>query len=203
MYGTPRYVVARTAPDAGDFSRRAELGASYQHQRAAEAEVRAARGGYLPRVNAFGSADYDYGWKFDGDGTSYTGGVMLQWDLWDGNLTRARVHEAQANWESAQEEERKLRLAIDLEVQQAKLALKDATERLAVTEKAISQAAESVEITRARFEQGLALSTQLIDAETALVAARVRRAEAEADQRIAVAAVRKALGLPQLDANAK
>jgi outer membrane protein TolC len=193
---------ALAAPDSGDFRRRPELGASYQRQRAAEAEVRAARGGYLPRVNAFGSADYDYGWKFDGDGKSYTGGVMLQWDLWDGNLTRARVHEAQANWESAQEEERRLRLALDLEVEQAKLALKDATERLAVTEKAISQAAESVEMTRARFEQGLALSTQLIDAETALVAARVRRAEAEADQRIAVAAVRKALGLPQLDSGA-
>jgi hypothetical protein len=45
---------------------------------------------------------------------------------------------------------------------------------------------------------GMALS-QLIDSETALVAARVRRAEAEADQQIAVAAFRKALALPQLD----
>jgi outer membrane protein TolC len=54
-------------------------------------------------------------------------------------------------------------------------------------------------MTRNRFEQGLALSTQLIDSETALVAVRVRRAEAESDQRIAVAALRKALALPQLD----
>jgi outer membrane protein TolC len=53
-------------------------------------------------------------------------------------------------------------------------------------------------LTRARFEQGLALATQLIDAETALTAVRARRAEAEADQRIAVAALRKALGLGQL-----
>jgi outer membrane protein TolC len=45
----------------------------------------------------------------------------------------------------------------------------------------------------------VALSTQLIDSETALVAARVRRAQAEADQQIAVAALRKALALPQLD----
>jgi outer membrane protein TolC len=47
--------------------------------------------------------------------------------------------------------------------------------------------------------KGEALSTQLIDSETALVAARVRRAEAEADQQIAIAALRKALALPQLD----
>jgi len=43
------------------------------------------------------------------------------------------------------------------------------------------------------------ISTQLIDAETALIAARVRRAESEGDQRIAIAALRKALGLPQLN----
>lgn len=54
-------------------------------------------------------------------------------------------------------------------------------------------------LTRKRFEQGSVLSTQLLDAETALLSARVRRAEAEADQRIAVAALRKALGWPQLE----
>ena len=49
--------------------------------------------------------------------------------------------------------------------------------------------------------KGTALSSQLIDAETALVSARVRRAEAETDQRIAIAALRKAYGYPQLDGN--
>jgi outer membrane protein TolC len=43
----------------------------------------------------------------------------------------------------------------------------------------------------------------LIDAETALLAARVRRAEAEADRQIAIAALRKALNLPQLESLAK
>jgi outer membrane protein TolC len=42
-----------------------------------------------------------------------------------------------------------------------------------------------------------------MDAETALVSARVRRAEAEADQRIALAALRKAVGLPQLESKPK
>ena len=64
-----------------------------------------------------------------------------------------------------------------------------------MTDQAVAQAAESASLTRARFEQELALSKQLIDAETALVAARVRRAEAEADRQIAIAALRKALNL--------
>jgi outer membrane protein TolC len=109
------------------------------------------------------------------------------------------VSEAQANLEAVREEQHKLRLAIDFEVEQGRRQLSEADERLAVTQGSVAQAQESVELTRARFEQGLVLSTQLIDAQTALTAARMRRAEAEADHRIAVAALRKALGLPQLD----
>jgi outer membrane protein len=190
---------AVTAPNSIDFSGRPELAAARQRERAAQEQVSGAKGGYLPRVSAFGSLDYDYGWKYESGGGSYSAGALLQWDIWDGKLTRAKVREANANLESTREEQRKLRLALDLEVEQARLNLNTASERLAVTDQAVAQAAESVALTRALFEQGASLSTQLIDAESALVAARVRRAEAESDRQIAVAALRKALGLPQLD----
>ncbi|MCX6925060.1 MAG: TolC family protein [Verrucomicrobia bacterium] len=194
---------AITAPDSGDFSARPELAAARHRERAAQEQVRAVKGGYLPRINAFGSVDYDYGWKYENGGGSYTGGAMLQWDVWDGKLNRAKVREANANAESAREEERKLRLALDLEVERARLELKAANERLSVTEQVVAQAAESASLIRARFEQELALSTELLDAETAVVNARVRRAEAESDRQIAIAALRKALALPQLDSQAK
>src|SRR5262249_36890398 len=166
-------------------------------------QVRGAKSGYLPRISAFGSLDYDYGFKYENGAGSYTAGGLLQWDIWDGNLTRAKVREAQVNLDSARQEQRKVRLALDLEVEQARLDLKAANERLLTTEQAVSQAGESATLTRARFDQGAALATQLMDAETALVSARVRRAEAEADQRIAVAALRKAVGLPQLEPKSK
>ncbi len=187
------------APYADDFSQRPELAAARDRESAAQAQVRGAKSGYQPRVSAFGSLDRDYGWVTGGNGNSYTAGVMLQWDLWDGFSTRAKKREAEANLESAREAQRKLRLALDLEVEQARLDLNAADERLAVTSKTVEQAEESASLTRNRFAQGLALSTQLIDSETALVAARVRRAEAESDRQIAIAALRKALALPQLD----
>jgi len=189
---------SNTVPDVGDFQSRAELAASAQKVRAAEADTRRASSGYQPRVSAFGSLDYDYGTRTDGSGHSYTAGVLLQWDLWDGLNTHAQRQAADANLETAREQQRKLRLALALELEQARLALREASERLAVTATSVAQAAESVDLTRSRFEQGLAISTQLIDAQTALIAARVRRAEAEADQKIAVAAVRQALGYAQL-----
>ena len=185
-------------PENWDASGRAELRAARQRIQAAQAQVEAARSGYRPAVDAFASYDYDHGWEFNGSGKSWTAGAMLRWKLWDGQLTRSRVAEARAGLQSAEEQERKLRLEIDLDVERARLQLKEADERLAVTERAVAQAGESVELTRSRFEQGLVLATQLIDAETALTGARVRRAEAEADRRIAVAALRRALGVPQV-----
>jgi outer membrane protein len=186
-------------PKSMDQSGRPELAAAQSRERAAEQQAKAAKGGYSPKLSAFGSLDYDYGTKYNSDGESYTAGAMLQWDAWNGNLTRGKVHEAQANVEIAREESRKTRLALSLELEQAQLELKAANERLQVSQEAVAQAAESEQLTRARFEQGTALHTQLMDAQTALTAARVRRAEAESDQRIAIAGLRKALGMSQVD----
>lgn len=187
------------SPDAKLPAQRPEMKLLQARQRAAAAQVEAARSGFKPQVSAFASLDQDYGFRFGGNGRSYTTGVMAQWNLWDGKLTRGKVDEARSQQAALNEMERKLRLAIDFEVEQARLNLTDADQRLLVTEKSIAQAAESVELTRARFEQGLAMTTQLIDAEAALTGARVRRAEAQADRRIAVAALRRALGLPQME----
>jgi outer membrane protein len=177
---------------------RPEIDAVREEQRVAEAEVRSARSGYKPRISAFGSLDYDHGWTFNGSGESYTAGVMLQWDIFDGKRTRAKVSQAQGELAVAREQERKIKLAIDYEVEAARLALNEAQERLRVSGKSVELAAESAQLTRNRFTEGAALAAQLIDAESTLTGARVRRAEAEADQRIAVAALRKALGHSQL-----
>lgn len=178
---------------------RPELDALRRQHTAAQAAIRSARAGFKPTVRAFATAEHNHGWQFNGNGDNYTAGLRVDWNLWDGFLTRGKVDEARAKADIVHEQQRRLRLAIGLEVQQARLNLKAATERVTVSGKAVELAAESVQLTRVRFEQGLALATQLIDAETALTGARVRLAQAESDQHIAVAALRKALGLPQLE----
>lgn len=200
----PDFQVANTAPDVpppktGDYLQRPELLAMQQRERAAATAVRGAKAGYRPKLSAFASLDYDYGFRTEGDGKSYTAGAVVQWNLWDGKLTRAKVAEARAKQQAAAQQTRKLRLALSLQVEQAQLRLNAADQRLAVTDQEVAQATESLQLTQARFGEGLALGTQLFDAETALTAARVRHAQAEADRHIAIAALRLALGLPQFD----
>jgi outer membrane protein TolC len=178
---------------------RPEIKAAAERERGASERARAARSGYLPAISAFGSVDQDYGWRNDHGGRSYTAGVLAQWNLWDGKLTRAKARQAQAELETSREQTRKTRLAAGLQTETARLELETAQARLAVTREAVAQAEESAELTRKRYEQGAGLSAQVIDAETSLVTARMRRIEAEADRNLAIAALRQALGLPQID----
>ncbi len=180
---------------------RPELVSAELRKQSAEAEVTSARSGYLPSLNGFGAVDYDYGWENNNGGASYTVGLMLNWNLWDGKLTRGKVGEAGARLDEAEEQQRKLRLELSFEVHQARLAVKEAEERITVARKTVEFANESVVLTRARFEEGLALASQLIDSETAAARAEIRLITSLTDQQIAKAALRKAVGLWPLPKN--
>ena len=176
-----------------DVSGRAELLAAQKAVAATERQVRAAQGGRRPRVNAFASYDLDSG-DVRRYADSWLAGVSVEVDVFDGFLMINKVAEARANLDVAREQLRKLELGLQLEAKQAQLNLTEAQSRLETTTQVITQAEESVQITKERYAQGLALLTQLFDAETALTAARQRRAAAEVDVLIARAALDKALG---------
>jgi len=178
---------------------RAEVDALEQRVEQAAAGVNRARAGYIPSVGAFSTLMFDQGFIENGNRFSYMAGLAVEWKAFDGLGTQARVRRARAEVSATEQALRKTQLGVELELEQARIRLEDATQRLEVTKKEITLAEESAELTRDRFEEGLAISTQLIDAETALTAARVRRAESEVERLIAIAALRKALGLPILE----
>lgn len=185
-------------PSSATVAQRPELVASSHQVDQNRKLVNAARADYWPQVKAFGSVLFDQGFVNDGNRLSYVAGIALDWKVWDTFGTRARVRKAEAEVGLAEARRRKLRLGLLLEADQARIRVDDARERLAVTEREISLAEESAELTRTRFENGLALSTELIEAETSLTAARVRRAESEGNLRIAIAALCKALAQPMI-----
>ena len=183
-------------PDTRDFSQRPELLGLQERVRAAEAMVRAARGGRLPTVNAFASYQYDRGWQLNRAADSWMAGVSVDLNVFDGGQTSGKIRQSTAELAQVKEMLRKATLGIGLEVEQARLAHDDAVERLAVTARAVEQAEESAALSRARFEKGALLTADLIGVEGRLLEARMRRAVAAADERIALTELRRALGLP-------
>lgn len=178
---------------------RAELRALDERVLQAEAGVEIARSAKRPTVAAFASGRHDEGFTEPDGGNSWIAGVMVRLRLFDGGEADSRIAQAEADRAAVDEQYRKQRQQIELQVKSARLNLDTARKRIALADKAIVSARKSLELTRTRFEEGIALSTQLIDAETALTSARVRRSGARAEEHIALAAYRHALGLPIRD----
>lgn len=191
-------LAALTAPVGDDPAARPELAALQARLAAAEAGLAAARGQRRPTVNAFAAYDYNQGWTLDRRAGNWLAGVSFDVNLFDGGRTAARVRLAAAELAQAQARLRQARLGLTLEIERARLAHAAARERLAVTAEAVAQAEESAALSRARFEAGVLLAADLIGVEARLLETRLHRIEAEADERLAVAHLRVALGLAPL-----
>ncbi len=195
----PDCAMTQPIPEITDFAQRPELKRLDAAIAAAEAEVERARSSYYPTADAFAGYMVDQGYEFDGSGTSWMAGVKVNFNLFEGHGASARIARAMAQLREKKELRRKTYLAINLEVEQARLALEQANQRMLVTEKMVEQARESAQLSRERFREGLILSSELIDVENRLTNALVRRTVARTAQRVAVADLRRALGLRQFE----
>ncbi len=185
-------------PAERDSSRRPELAAITATIKAQESLVRQAEAGYLPTADAFGSYQVDKGFELsDGSGNSWSAGIRLSYTLFDGQQTGAATQRAEAQVRAAREQQRKMELAFRFEMEQAALALRQEEERLKVTDKMVASATESTRLARLRFKEGVLLVSELIDTENRLTEARMSHTLAAAARRIAIADLRRAVGLRQ------
>jgi outer membrane protein TolC len=72
--------------------------------------------------------------------------------------------------------------------------LVQARERIKLAAQAVGQAEENLRVTRERFQQGVALSTEVLDSDVALFRARTNRTQAAIDLMLAQARLEKTLG---------
>lgn len=181
------------------FLQRPDLLAAQERVHAAEAAVEQARSGRRPTVNLFGSYQYDHGWELASGDDSWAAGIAVDYNLFDGGAVSAEIRRREAELSQAREALRKALLAAELEVEQARLTWEQARERLAVTSAAVAQAEESAALSRARFDEGTLTAADLIGVEGRLAEAHMRHALAVADERLALANLRAALGLPPVE----
>jgi outer membrane protein TolC len=184
-------------PQERSYTERPELQSLVHAEEAAAAKLQAARGGNLPTIDGFASYQYDKGYVIDGDGDSWMAGVKVNYRLFEGHRTSAEIAQAMAGLSVIRAQRNKVELAMDLEVKQADLSHRQAVQRLQVTEKMVEQAEESARLSRTRFKEGVILSSDLIDVEMRLTDALVRQSVARANIKVAMADLRRAMGLEQ------
>jgi outer membrane protein TolC len=176
-----------------------ELQALDETAQALDASVGMARAGWFPDVRLQGTYYYARPNPFivpqdDAFAGTWEVGVALSMDLWTWGRTRAQVDRAHAERRQAEAQRDDLREAVRLDVTQQVLAVRRAIEAVQVTEQGRQEAEAAYRNLQARFQQGAALTTELLAAEATFRRAELRHAEARADYAIARAALRRALG---------
>lgn len=138
--------------------------------------VAVARAGYFPNLAAVSQ----YAWqsssdefKLDENATSsFTAGLQLSWNIFDGGRTRGEVGKAKAEHRQAELNRMDLVDQVKLEVEQAYDGLEQAKKSLDIQGQTIAQAEEGLRIANLRYEAGEGTLLEVLSAQTALTEAR-------------------------------
>ena len=184
---------------AGAIASRPEIGALQSRAASLDATATAERATVLPQVNL--SAGYDYAnpntrilpptaqWK----GT-WNVGLNLAVTAFDGGRASAAAAQAQAEADAVRHDLEDLQARIRLDVTSRLLDLSTARASINVAERNREAAQENVRVAQARYKEGVIPSSELLDAETALLRAGLDRTSALTGLRIAAARLDRAAG---------
>lgn len=173
---------------------RTDLQASALREQAAERMVRLARAARRPEIGAGGMYEANAEDFIGADGTNWSVTAGLRWTLFAAGEARAQVARREAERSMANHASELLAESVELEVRTAFHELAAARKRTERTSLAVELAGAGLRIVEDRYREGLATLVELLDAETALTAARTREVAARRDLLLADAALKLAVG---------
>jgi len=159
--------------------------------------VKLARSGSRPQVSLVGGYSLrkaSYATSFGETLNGLTVGAQVDWSIFDGKATQARVKQASARVAQATAARDELVLQIDLEVRNAHRAVTEAADLLASAQKNIEEAAESLRMAQARLAAGTANQLDVLTAQSALTESRSNLSQAQHDYAVSAARLLQATG---------
>jgi|CZKI01.1.fsa_nt_gi outer membrane protein len=185
---------------ASAHEHRPELRHLTKLQDAAEQSVTTARSTYYPSLQAFGAYQWD-GFNFAGPSygnenvNGWLFGLQSTWSIFDGRATDGRVRQARSQLEQARISVASEELEVDVEVRQAISTLQEAGELVTASKQTIDQATEALRLAEAKFHAGSATQLDVLTSQVALTQSRTDQLTANYNYLVALANVRKAIGL--------
>lgn len=207
--GTPLEPLARLEPPSVEASadaltrqaleRRPDRKALADRVAAAELRTQAAEAGRKPTVAVAGGIDYANPnprifpragvWQ-----DSWDASVNVSYPLFDGGRAKAEVAEMSAAARAAQARLAEFDSAVALEIRQRLSEIESSRAAVDAADAGIEAATEARRVVGDRFAAGVATSTDVVDAQVAILQAQLDRTQAVAGARVAEARLNRALG---------
>ncbi|MFO1489065.1 MAG: TolC family protein [Verrucomicrobiota bacterium] len=193
------YQVDLPAAIAQALEKRTELGALRKFELLQEENIKNARSGYQPTLQAFAG----YGWRnvqfttpvvLDHAIDGWNAGAQLNWDIFDGLLTKGKVMQAKAQRDKARTDLQDASRQVELQVRTAYSSFVEAKEVLESQQKVQEEAEEALRLARARADAGTGTQLDVLDAETSLTQSRTTQIVALHDYSVARARLERAIG---------
>jgi outer membrane protein len=159
----------------------------------AEQGVSVARARMLPDLNLLGQYQHTEGSKFQA-ADAFSAGAVLTWTAFEWGATAQQIDVAEAQVTRTRTALAQIRAGVALEVEGAWRSHDAAVKALSVADAGVAQADEALRLTRARFEVQQATTSDVLDAEAALLQARVNLENARYGRVTALARLRYAEG---------
>jgi outer membrane protein len=179
---------------------RSDLKAMDMRVKASETGVSIARAGWFPQIFLVGNYNYARPNQRifptqDKFKDTWDVSLSASLDIWNWGATIHQTDQAQAQLSQARDGYAQIKDGITLDVTQSYFNFNQSKERISVAQKGVSQAEENYRITNDKFKSGLALNSDLLDAEAAQMQSKWNYVQALVDFNLADARLQKAIGL--------
>ncbi|MDD7318076.1 MAG: TolC family protein [Prevotella sp.] len=152
---------------------------------ASEAAVKGARAALLPRLNAFGSYQFNSHKVLGFEKGAYMAGIVLSWNIFDGNNSRARLRAATAEYSRMQEVYQAKVDGSRAELYANVRKLEHLQAEIARREASVEQSAEALRVITNRHAEGLDTTTDLLTSRATLLHHQLEQAKAVMNYNIA------------------
>jgi len=179
------------------LSRRPDVRAAEQQLRAANAQIGVAQSAFYPTFNLLGEAGFDslkVSNFLDWESRILSLGAGAVTPVIDAGANQARLTAARSSFDEALAGYRQTLLVALREVEDALADLKGLARSRTALEAALASSKDSRQLSQERYDQGLTSYLEVVDADRTVLQTRLALSMVDAQQRITLAALAKALG---------
>ena len=170
-----------------------------EQERALEHRLAATHGAWFPQISAIGRYVYARPNQYfflepDRFRPTWEVGVALRWSLFEGGGRLADTDRARAELAAVGARRHDAEQTLEVETERLRVNAEHARQTILVAEQGVGDAEETLRLAALQFEEGLLLSSDILEAELAWRSAQARLAQTYADHLIAHAALLHVLG---------
>lgn len=199
----PHSVSVEDLGNKAAFENRSELKMLENAVELSEQGTKLVRAAYLPQVALTGGYMLSNPSVFNGFERKFKGmwnvGVMVRLPVWNWFEGVYKVRASRAATTIASIELDDAREKIELQLEQCRFKMKEASKRLSMAKKNLSSADENLRCANVGFREGVMEATDVMAAQTAWQLAQSQKIDAEVEVKLAQVALRKALGVLNIE----